>query len=143
SAPTAPALTPPPTPAPPGRPAITIILSRRPIWLWVMIAIIALAGPLLAFLLLFGPRSGPSAPALPGAPGPGPTMAARADLRVLSDTSFVFAMAVLGDTVWAATDGGLLRYGPDGKGRVFTTADGLPFNETWALIAAPDGSLWA
>jgi ligand-binding sensor domain-containing protein/tRNA A-37 threonylcarbamoyl transferase component Bud32 len=74
---------------------------------------------------------------------PGPTLAPRAGLRVFSDASVGNAMVALGDTVWLATNGGLVRYDADGPPRIFTTADGLAFNDTGTLIAAPDGSLWA
>jgi hypothetical protein len=53
-----------------------------------------------------------------------------------------YGMAVLSDTVWLTTDEGLLRYGADGRPRLFTTADGLPFNDPHAIMVAPDGTLW-
>ncbi len=73
----------------------------------------------------------------------GPTMAPRPDLRVLSDTSSIYDIAAIGDAVWAATPGGLVRYSADGASRVFTVADGLPANSARAVLAAPDGTLWA
>ncbi len=53
-------------------------------------------------------------------------------------------LAALGDAVWAATSGGLARYGADGSTRSFSAADGLPFNAATAIYAAPmAGSTWA
>src|SRR5262245_43391816 len=51
-------------------------------------------------------------------------------------------LAVGPDGVWAATDGGVVRWSADGTGRVFTEADGLPFEELNAVIVARDGTLW-
>ena len=45
--------------------------------------------------------------------------------------------------VWIATNrGGVVRRRPDGTLRVFTTADGLPSNDTLSLHEASDGTLW-
>jgi ligand-binding sensor domain-containing protein len=63
-------------------------------------------------------------------------------LRVFGSTAKTVGLVALGDAVWAATRGGLVRYAADGQRRVFTTADGLPFNKANALVAAPDGALW-
>lgn len=73
----------------------------------------------------------------------GPPVVPRAGLRVFASTAETMDLVTLGDVAWAATGGGLVRLSPDGQRRVFTTADGLPFNRTVALAAAPDGALWA
>jgi tRNA A-37 threonylcarbamoyl transferase component Bud32 len=88
------------------------------------------------------PTQGPAAGRAAALPA-GPTMTPRAELRSFSNTSAIYDMAVLGDTVWAATAGGLVRYSADGVARVFSVADGLPFNWTPSILAAPDGTLWA
>ena len=63
--------------------------------------------------------------------------------QVLSSTAWNHALVPAADGVWAASSGGLVRWKADGTSTVFTTADGLPFNHTRALLAMPDGSLWA
>ena len=73
---------------------------------------------------------------------PGPTVSPRAGLRVFTNTGHTNSLVTVGDTVWAATSGGLVRWDADGSRHLFTTADGLPFNGVQALILAPDGSLW-
>lgn len=62
---------------------------------------------------------------------------------VLTNSDAVYQLAVLGDQIWAATSGGLARYAADGTRQLFTSADGLPFNSTRVVFAAPDGTLWA
>jgi ligand-binding sensor domain-containing protein len=69
-------------------------------------------------------------------------MTPRAELRSISNTSAVYDIVALGDTVWAATTGGLVRYSADGSARVFSVADGLPFNWMPSILAAPDRTLW-
>jgi ligand-binding sensor domain-containing protein/tRNA A-37 threonylcarbamoyl transferase component Bud32 len=140
-----------PPPTPPRR------LGSR-LWLagvgaLALLAMLALVVPRLVAPVAPAPATALASPtevaatALP-APGaataaPGPTLAPRAGLQVFSDASVVNAMVALGDTVWLATNGGLVRYDTAGAPRIFTTADGLAFNGTATLSAAPDGSLWA
>jgi ligand-binding sensor domain-containing protein len=126
-----------PAPAQPVAPPIAHSGARR-IWLLAGGAALALMViGLVAWLL-----SGRSAPIAAVAPA-GPMTTPRSDLRVLSDTSTVYDLAAVGDTVWAATPGGLVRYSGDGTSRVFTVADGLPANSARTILAAPDGTLWA
>ncbi len=91
-----------------------------------------------------GATAAPTAPGGTAGPGAalGPTVVPRAGLRVFGSTAETVGLVALGDAVWAATRGGLVRYTADGQRRVFTTADGLPFNKAYALVAAPDGALW-
>ena len=63
--------------------------------------------------------------------------------RVLSSTAWNHDLVPAADGVWAASSGGLVRWKADGTSTVFTAADGLPFNHTRALLAMPDGSMWA
>jgi ligand-binding sensor domain-containing protein len=51
---------------------------------------------------------------------------------------------VVGDYVWAGTDGGLIRWSANGSARVFRLTDlgDFPDNEANTLVAAPDGTLW-
>ncbi|MFL5804660.1 MAG: protein kinase domain-containing protein [Roseiflexaceae bacterium] len=141
---------------------------RRSIWLggWVAAVAAVAVAALLGRSALFSNSGGQSAAAPPtgitaagapptgvtatGAPAPqatagpiGPAATPRANLSVFSNSAALNGLAALGDNVWAATDGGLLRYGADGKGKLFTMADGLPFNWTSTVAAAPDGTLWA
>jgi hypothetical protein len=52
-------------------------------------------------------------------------------------------LAVTGDTVWAATEGGLVRWtAPDQSRRTAASKLGFPDNCLEAIVAAPDGSLW-
>ena len=63
--------------------------------------------------------------------------------RVLSNTAWNHALVPAADGVWAASSGGLVRWRADGTNTVFTSADGLPFNHTRALLPMPDGTFWA
>jgi hypothetical protein len=63
--------------------------------------------------------------------------------RVWTSTAWVHDLIPADDGVWAATSGGLVRWKADGTSKVFTAADGLPFNHTFALLTMPDGSIWA
>jgi serine/threonine protein kinase len=130
-----PASTPAPTPPAPA--------SRRrlaPLWLGgggIAVAAVALAA------LLLRPGATPSvtpsaAPAQTAAPAAAPA----ADLRFPAATSKISGLAVAPDAVWAATDGGLVRWNPDGSGRAFTSDDGLPFDEPGSVAVAKDGTLW-
>lgn len=80
--------------------------------------------------------------ALPPAPQPGPTAETRAGLTVYGDALDTRAFTVLGDGVWAGTQGGLVRYGVDGKSQRWSVEDGLAFNRIMSLSVAPDGALW-
>jgi ligand-binding sensor domain-containing protein len=68
--------------------------------------------------------------------------ASSANLRFPAATSKINDMAITADAIWAATDGGLVRWSSDGSGRAFTSDDGLPFDEPGAIVSAPDGTLW-
>lgn len=58
--------------------------------------------------------------------------------EVYTSTRYVTAVTADEDgSVWAATRGGVLHYGPSGKWQKFTQADGLPSNE--ALNISTDG----
>ena len=54
----------------------------------------------------------------------------------------VHAMTLLGDELWAATDGGVVVVGPDGAARRITTAQGLPAGRALAL-APGAGGVWS
>src|SRR5262245_13804324 len=112
--------------------------ARARAWLFAGGAALVVVAIGLAAWLLVG-RGAPIAAVAPA----GPTMAPRPNVRVLSDTSNIYDIAALGDAVWAATPGGLVRFSGDGSSRVFTVADGLPANSARAVLAAPDGTLWA
>jgi ligand-binding sensor domain-containing protein/tRNA A-37 threonylcarbamoyl transferase component Bud32 len=103
----------------------------------------AAGGPSGAATAPSGATTAPSASVTSVAALPvGPTVTPRANLRVFGEASDTYNLAALGDTVWASTNGGLVRYGADGKSRAFTAADGLPSNYGRAVVAAPDGTLW-
>lgn len=61
---------------------------------------------------------------------------------IFTNTDETFDLILRNGEAWAATNGGLVRWHEDGTYRVFTTADGLPFNEMRALRSASDGGLW-
>ncbi len=145
-------VTPPPVSPAPATPLPAAPRRLRPIWLAAGLGVVALL-ILAAFVL---PRLGqaPVGPSQAGAPTvaagagtisqlpAGPTMVPPANLRVLSNGTQANRLAALGDTVWAATQGGLVRYRGDEAPRIFTVADGLPFNAATTIAAAPDGVLW-
>ena len=55
----------------------------------------------------------------------------------------VSALAIVDNTIWAATDGGLVRWNPDGTGHAFDMRDfNFPNNEPGSIVAALDGTLW-
>lgn len=148
-----------PPPAPP--PVPPAVAPRRPRWVWLAAGGVV-AGAVLALALLganlrpSGIGTAPSSNAgTPGAlvapatavangaaPPQGPTVPPRANLSTFTNSVYVNSLAVLGDTVWAGTSGGLARYSADGKRRLFTVVDGLPFNRVVTVFAAPDGTLW-
>lgn len=64
------------------------------------------------------------------------------DAAVFTFGAPVRALAADGTGVWASTAGGLVRWLPNGTTRLFTTADGLPFNDLRAMVAAADGTLY-
>ncbi|HEY3227858.1 MAG TPA: protein kinase, partial [Roseiflexaceae bacterium] len=141
-------------PAPPNQKTRPSVGARRPaIWLGVGAVVIAML--LLAVFLARSGMLGVSGQAGPAATSPaanaatttapatGPTLTSRPNLSVFSNTTGANSLAALGDAIWAATNGGLVRYSADGKPRAFTVADGLPFNATSAIITSPDdGTLW-
>ena len=66
-----------------------------------------------------------------------------------SDWSAISSMGVINeivriqDIVWAATDGGVLRYDVTKRSYTrFTRADGLPGNEVLSAVSDADGNLW-
>ena len=127
---------------PPAAPASVPATARRrlaPLWLAVgavSIAVLALAA------VLFRPGRAPS-DTTPQAPRAGPAAAApAANLRFPAAASKINALAATADAIWAATDGGLVRWSADGSGRAFTADDGLPFDDPGAIVAAADGTLW-
>jgi ligand-binding sensor domain-containing protein/tRNA A-37 threonylcarbamoyl transferase component Bud32 len=155
--PSAPETTPTPTtaapaPTPPTPPAPA---ARRPGWL-APAAIGAVAVVLLLIVagVVRRDRDAPSTAeqppatsaagqvAVPGSLPAGPTLEPLANLTVFGDTTRTETMALLGGYAWVATGGGLVRYDAAGAARVFTVADGLPFNAATSIAAAPDGSLW-
>ncbi len=131
----APQIAPPtPTPVPPPSAA-----SHRlvPLWLGagaVTIAVLALV------VALIRPGRAPSdmTPEVPPAGSARPS----ANLRFPAAASKINDLAVAADAIWAATDGGLVRWRADGSGRAFTADDGLPFDEPGAIVATADGTLW-
>jgi serine/threonine protein kinase/ligand-binding sensor domain-containing protein len=145
----------PDTPAPLRPPAP----PRRPRSIWLGGGVAAIAAIAVIALLVNGglfSNSGVSSAGVPpaGVPaagvvaaqataGPiGPAVTPRANLSVFSNAGALNGLAALGDSVWTATDGGLMHYDADGKSQLFTIADGLPFNWTSTIVAAPDGTLW-
>jgi ligand-binding sensor domain-containing protein len=127
-------VSPPPTPAP------VPATARRPLTaLWLGAGAIVIAALALAALLVRPGRepSDTTAQAPPAA-----ASVPSANLRFPAASSKINDLAVAADAIWAATDGGLVRWGADGSGRVFTTEDGLPFDEPGAIVAAADGTLW-
>lgn len=77
------------------------------------------------------------------------------DAKLYTSTRYITDLAFSADgSLWAATRGGVLRRGPDGSWRKFTTADGLPsdeargittyINSDSVLITFPESSaLWS
>jgi serine/threonine-protein kinase len=138
-----------------GAPAAGPPAARRLSPLWIGAGALGIAAVALAIVLLRGVPAGgdrptagqpgataaPVAPAAPVVPA-GTAVTPRANLSALTNTAIVNDLAVLGDVVWAATDGGLVRYGADGAARAFSVADGLPFNWTSTIAAGPDGALY-
>jgi serine/threonine-protein kinase len=131
----------PPTPAARG----------VPIWVLgagaLILVILALAVVLLRPGFSGGTAGGIAVPTAPGATAAAaatlmPTIVPRAGLSVFGSAADTVGLVALGDAVWAATRGGLVRFDADGQRRVFTTADGLPFNNANTLVAGPDGALW-
>ncbi len=57
-------------------------------------------------------------------------------------TAGTWDLLPVGDEVYAATSGGLVRWTMDGQGTPITPAQGLPLLRVNALAAAPDGSFW-
>jgi|GEM_PF-492015 len=66
----------------------------------------------------------------------------RAAWEHYASTRRVNDLLLVGDAVYAATGGGLIRWTLDGTARRFLPMDGLPFAAINTLTAAPDGSLW-
>lgn len=91
---------------------------------------------LVGFILFeFGRRSVPS--------GVTPPAAAGAGIVPAGEAAQVSDLAVLSNSVWAATEGGLVRWNADGAGRVFRGPDlGFDDNCIEAIVAAMDGTLW-
>jgi hypothetical protein len=119
-------------------------LSSRALWLVFLgtgVAVL-LCGLGYALLAVLWPPSRPIASLTPQASRAAPS----GDTSVIpsGDAAHVSALAVVGDYVWAGTDGGLIRWSADGLARVFRLTDlgGFPDNEANALVAAPDGTLW-
>jgi hypothetical protein len=53
------------------------------------------------------------------------------------------ALAIVDNTIWAATDGGLVRWTADGTGSAFDITDyNFPDNEPGSIVAGADGTLW-
>lgn len=51
-------------------------------------------------------------------------------------------LLVTEDAIWMATPGGLARWTRDGEQRLYTTADGLAYNDIHVLAQDADGFLW-
>ncbi len=66
----------------------------------------------------------------------------RAAWEYYASTRHVNDLLLVGDAVYAATGGGLIRWTTGGQARRFLPTDGLPFMAINTLAAAPDGSLW-
>jgi len=127
---------PPPTPAP-APPPSAAPHRLAPLWLGAGAVTIAVLALVVAFIR---PGRAPS-DTTPEAPPAGPARLS-ANLRFPAVASKINDLAVAGDAIWAATDGGLVRWRADGNGRAFTADDGLPFDEPGAIVATADGTLW-
>ncbi|MFC1975809.1 two-component regulator propeller domain-containing protein [Chloroflexota bacterium] len=69
-----------------------------------------------------------------------PDPAVRTHIKI----SNIHAMAVEADYVWAATNGGVLRWNSaDDRYVVYTTADGLASNNVWRIAIDKTGNVWA
>lgn len=113
--------------APPPR------LSR----LWLVlggVTLLVLAGLLAASLMGWGPFDR----------GAEPNVAAETGIVVPGgDTLLVNDMIAADGAVWAATDGGIVRWDSDGIPALISGDEiGLPDNDSQAIAVAPDGSLW-
>ena len=85
------------------------------------------------------PAPGPSPATTPG----GPVATKQPPWLVLSGPGAIRAVAQVGDAVWAATHGGLVRYGADGAVRFLNRANStLPATEVFALASDDAGGLW-
>ena len=62
---------------------------------------------------------------------------------IWTNPNFINEIAAVGDTLWCATSGGIVRYDMiTGDYDVFTTMDGLSTNYVRYLAADPDGGVW-
>jgi ligand-binding sensor domain-containing protein len=97
---------------------------------------------ILAVLLLRSRAPVSPMPAAAGVAAPAAGTPGSADLRYPADATKINGLAVSPNAIWAATDGGLVRWGADGSGQLFTEDDGLPLDEPGAIVGAADGTLW-
>jgi hypothetical protein len=108
---------------------------RRSPGVWVL----ALAGVLLVAILVgvglwIGNRG---APGIVPSTGPGGNVIPGGEAASVND------LAAHSNTVWAATEGGLVRWTADGSTRVFHGSDlGFDDNCIQTIVAAQDGTLW-
>jgi hypothetical protein len=97
-------------------------------------AAILVVGLLLAAVLDWGPFDSGRTAASPTSAGlvvPG------------GEATKVNDLIIAGEAVWAATDGGVVRWSSDGQGTLISgTAIGFPDDWTQTVVADPDGSLW-
>jgi serine/threonine protein kinase/ligand-binding sensor domain-containing protein len=63
------------------------------------------------------------------------------DFQVYANSSFAWALTMLGSQLWAASPGGLVLI-DDGERHVFTAADGLPYIRIHTVAAESDTALW-
>jgi hypothetical protein len=120
--------------------------ARRNIWFVLLgaAAVLVIGGVLMASILDWGPfgrepavesPAGADSSSNDGVPGgvvvPG------------GDTLLVNDLALAGDAIWAATDGGLVRWSPQGEAISISGDDiGFPEPANQALAVADDGTLW-
>lgn len=97
-------------------------------------AVILIAVLLLAAVLDWGPFSSE------------PTTAGSANIGAIElggEAARVNDLVIVDEVVWAATNGGLVRWTTDGQWTHYTGPDiGFPDNWMQTIAAAPDGSLW-
>ena len=117
------------------RKAANLTPASKGAWLAIGgLAAILVAALLLAAALDWGPFDSGRTAASPASAGfvvPG------------GEANKVNDLTIAGEAVWAATDGGLVRWSADGHGTLIRGADiGFSDDSTQTVVAAPDGSLW-
>lgn len=110
-----------------------VIITNVPPALFALGAVVLLA--FVGLVLFFIMRATPAAPVTPS--GDGGRVVPGGDAAKISD------MAVASNAVWAATEGGLVRWHSDGTSQVFHGTDlGFPSECMQTVAVAGDGTLW-